>query len=182
MKKRKGFTLVEVIVSILLTVMTVLVSHAGITSSMRITTESYRKRAAIHEAENIMKCLSTENIISALNLYALPNKGYTGLTLLGPIKNDEPTGADEKGKIYIFFDKNNTIIDSVLESDGEMKAAIFRRNTVAPPNGAVWWLCIDITEVEIGEFNGKETYKGAFKIRAEMLRGGALLYEATFEK
>lgn len=197
MKKRKGFTLIEVIVSILLTVMTVLAAHAGITSSMRITTESYRKRAAIHETENIMKCLSTENFVSALNLYAdafiSPDADMSDDRKdeikakqldIERVYNTENENEKDK-KVYLFFDKDNQMIDSVEDKvEGEtqiIKFSPFGYNEIAMPRETVWWICIDFADVTRTESNADYIYTGPFKIHAETVRG-AVLYEANFEK
>lgn len=182
MKKRKGFTLIEVIVSILLTVMTVLAAHAGITSSMRITTESYRKRAAIHETENIMKCLSTENFISALNLYA---------NVAGEARFNEAQFDNKEAKykkVYIYFDKDNKMIGGDQAAglwDKVFYYPIENETGEAPavtiPQYSVWWICIDFADVTRTEHNEKYIYTGPFKIHAETIRGAAL-YEANFEK
>ena len=184
MKKRKGFTLIEVIVSILLTVMTVLAAHAGITSSMRITTESYRKRAAIHETENIMKCLSTENFISALNLYA----NVAEEARFNEAQFDFDKEVKYK-KVYIYFDKDNKMIG------GDQAAGLWDKvfyypienqetgeaTTVFTPQHSVWWICIDFSDVTRHQINAEYNYKGTFKIHAETVRGAAL-YDANFEK
>lgn len=67
--KKKGFTLVEVVVSILLVVMLIGMTYGAITVSLRYSSKYDLQRDALHEIQNLRTLLRTDNIPAALNLY-----------------------------------------------------------------------------------------------------------------
>ncbi len=67
--KKKGFTLVEVVVSILLVVMLIGMTYGAITVSLRYSSKYDLQRDALHEIQNLRTLLRANNIPAALNLY-----------------------------------------------------------------------------------------------------------------
>jgi len=70
MKKRRGFSIVEVVISLLL----IAIMAAGVFSTISVSINLKRKNtiraSALREIENVAKCLSSNNINNALEFYA----------------------------------------------------------------------------------------------------------------
>lgn len=99
--KKKGFTLVEVVVSILLVVMLIGMTYGAITVSLRYSSKYDLQRDALHEIQNLRTLLRTDNIPAALNLYI----GCDGRDPGHQTIPDETTGS-----VILYYSREGTLL------------------------------------------------------------------------
>lgn len=110
--KKKGFTLVEVVVSILLVVMLIGMTYGAITVSLRYSSKYDLQRDALHEIQNLRTLLRTDNIPAALNL-------YIGCDGRDPGHQTIPVAASE---IILYYGREGTLLgwdDGAPPSDSD---------------------------------------------------------------
>lgn len=110
--KKKGFTLVEVVVSILLVVMLIGMTYGAITVSLRYSSKYDLQRDALHEIQNLRTLLRTDNIPAALNLYIGCDSRDPGHQTI--------TGA--ASKIILYYGREGTLLgwdDGAPPSDSD---------------------------------------------------------------
>lgn len=127
MRRRKGFTLVEVAVSLVLVGLVIVSVYVTIASTTRNATKNKIHNFAVHEIENIVDC------------FAVP-EGYTG--------DSNPTVSAALGLLYgstyqnafeLYFNVNGDLIDSRELSEIEREI----------PPGTIWKIKVDISNSEI---------------------------------
>lgn len=110
--KKKGFTLVEVVVSILLVVMLIGMTYGAITVSLRYSSKYDLQRDALHEIQNLRTLLRADNIPAALNL-------YIGCDGRDPGHQTIPVAAS---KIILYYGREGTLLgwdDGAPPSDSD---------------------------------------------------------------
>ena len=111
--KKKGFTLVEVVVSILLVVMLIGMTYGAITVSLRYSSKYDLQRDALHEIQNLRTLLRTDNIPAALNLYI----GCDGRDSGHQTITNETTGS-----VILYYSREGTLLgwdDGTTPSDSD---------------------------------------------------------------
>ena len=140
MRRRKGFTLVEVAVSLVLVGLVIVSVYVTIASTTRNATKNKIHNFAVHEIENIVDC------------FAVP-EGYTGdanltpnLTVsaaLGLLYKEKPVSITDTTAFVLYFNVNG----DVLGSSGL-------------PSGAIWKITVSendgITTVTAQYVTGKQ--------------------------
>ena len=136
MRRRKGFTLVEVAVSLVLVGMVIVSVYVTIASTTRNATKNKIHNFAVHEIENIVDC------------FAVP-EGYTGdanltpnLTVsaaLGLLYKENPVSSTDPTAIVLYFNVNG----DVLGSSGL-------------PSGAIWKITVSNSEITAQYVTGKQ--------------------------
>ena len=140
MRRRKGFTLVEVAVSLVLVGLVIVSVYVTIASTTRNATKNKIHNFAVHEIENIVDC------------FAVP-EGYTGdanltpnLTVsaaLGLLYKEKPVSITDPTAFVLYFNVNG----DVLGSSGL-------------PSGAIWKITVSendgITTVTAQYVTGKQ--------------------------
>ena len=135
MRRRKGFTLVEVAVSLVLVGLVIVSVYVTIASTTRNATKNKIHNFAVHEIENIVDC------------FAVP-EGYTG--------DSNPTVSAALGLLYgstyqnafvLYFNVNGKVVGS-----NELSEII--------PSGAIWKITVSendgITTVTAQYVTGKQ--------------------------
>ena len=135
MRRRKGFTLVEVAVSLVLVGLVIVSVYVTIASTTRNATKNKIHNFAVHEIENIVDC------------FAVP-EGYTGdanLTVsaaLGLLY-----GINDPNAFVLYFNVNGKVVGS-----NELSEII--------PSGAIWKITVSendgITTVTAQYVTGKQ--------------------------
>ena len=140
MRRRKGFTLVEVAVSLVLVGLVIVSVYVTIASTTRNATKNKIHNFAVHEIENIVDC------------FAVP-EGYTG--------DANPTVSAALGLLYgstyqnafeLYFNVNGDLIDSRELSEIEREI----------PPGTIWKITVsnseitEITEITAQYVTGKQ--------------------------
>lgn len=134
MRRRKGFTLVEVAVSLVLVGLVIVSVYVTIASTTRNATKNKIHNFAVHEIENIVDC------------FAVP-EGYTGdanLTVsaaLGLLY-----GINDPNAFVLYFNVNGDVLGShgLPEIESEI------------PDGAIWKIKVDKTTVTAQYVTGKQ--------------------------
>ena len=134
MRRRKGFTLVEVAVSLVLVGLVIVSVYVTIASTTRNATKNKIHNFAVHEIENIVDC------------FAVP-EGYTGDPNLTPnLTVSAALGLLYKGVIItdptafvLYFNVNG----DVLGSSGL-------------PSGAIWKITVSNSEITAQYVTGKQ--------------------------
>lgn len=67
--KRRGFSLVEVVISLVLISLLIGMTYSAITVSVTNTTNAELERLALHEVQNLETLMRADNVPAALNLY-----------------------------------------------------------------------------------------------------------------
>ena len=109
MRRRKGFTLVEVAVSLVLVGLVIVSVYVTIASTTRNATKNKIHNFAVHEIENIVDC------------FAVP-EGYTGdpnltpnLTVsaaLGLLYKEKPVSITDPTAFVLYFNVNGDVLGS----------------------------------------------------------------------
>lgn len=136
MRRRKGFTLVEVAVSLVLVGLVIVSVYVTIASTTRTATKNKIHNFAVHEIENIVDC------------FAVP-EGYTGdanltpnLTVsaaLGLLYKEKPVSITDTTAFVLYFNVNG----DVLGSSGL-------------PSGAIWKITVSNSEITAQYVTGKQ--------------------------
>ena len=132
MRRRKGFTLVEVAVSLVLVGLVIVPVYVTIASTTRNATKNKIHNFAVHEIENIVDC------------FAVP-EGYTGdpnLTVsaaLGLLYKEKPVSITDPTAFVLYFNVNG----DVLGSSGL-------------PSGAIWKITVSNSEITAQYVTGKQ--------------------------
>ena len=135
MRRRKGFTLVEVAVSLVLVGLVIVSVYVTIASTTRTATKNKIHNFAVHEIENIVDC------------FAVP-EGYTG--------DSNPTVSAALGLLYGSITDTNAFVlyfnvnGDVLGSHGlpEIESEI--------PDGAIWKITVSNSEITAQYVTGKQ--------------------------
>ena len=139
MRRRKGFTLVEVAVSLVLVGLVIVSVYVTIASTTRNATKNKIHNFAVHEIENIVDC------------FAVP-EGYTGdgnLTVsaaLGLLYKEKPVSITDTTAFGLYFNVNGDVLGShgLPEIESEI------------PDGAIWKIKVDKTTVTAQYVTGKQ--------------------------
>ena len=134
MRRRKGFTLVEVAVSLVLVGLVIVSVYVTIASTTRNATKNKIHNFAVHEIENIVDC------------FAVP-EGYTG--------DSNPTVSAALGLLYgindptafvLYFNVNGDLLGShgLPEIESEI------------PDGAIWKITVSNSEITAQYVTGKQ--------------------------
>ncbi len=99
--KKKGFTLVEVVVSILLVVMLIGMTYGAITVSLRYSSKYDLQRDALHEIQNLRTLLRADNIPAALNLYIGCDDRDLG---------HQPIADETTGSVILYYSREGTLL------------------------------------------------------------------------
>ena len=131
MRRRKGFTLVEVAVSLVLVGLVIVSVYVTIASTTRNATKNKIHNFAVHEIENIVDC------------FAVP-EGYTG--------DSNPTVSAALGLLYgindptafvLYFNVNGKVVGS-----NELSGII--------PSGTIWKITVSNSEITAQYVTGKQ--------------------------
>ncbi len=141
MRRRKGFTLVEVAVSLVLVGLVIVSVYVTIASTTRNATKNKIHNFAVHEIENIVDC------------FAVP-EGYTGdpnltpnLTVsaaLGLLYKEKPVSITDPTAFVLYFNVNG----DVLGSHGLPEIEI--------PSGTIWKITVSNSEITAQYVTGKQ--------------------------
>lgn len=136
MRRRKGFTLVEVAVSLVLVGLVIVSVYVTIASTTRNATKNKIHNFAVHEIENIVDC------------FAVP-EGYTGDPNLTPNLTVSAAlgllyGITDPTAFVLYFNVNGEI----LGSSGLPEIEI--------PSGTIWKIKVDKTTVTAQYVTGKQ--------------------------
>ena len=132
MRRRKGFTLVEVAVSLVLVGLVIVSVYVTIASTTRTATKNKIHNFAVHEIENIVDC------------FAVP-EGYTGdsnptvSAALGLLYKEKPVSITDPTAFVLYFNVNG----DVLGSSGL-------------PSGAIWKITVSNSEITAQYVTGKQ--------------------------
>lgn len=134
MRRRKGFTLVEVAVSLVLVGLVIVSVYVTIASTTRNATKNKIHNFAVHEIENIVDC------------FAVP-EGYTGdgnLTVsaaLGLLY-----GSTYQNAFVLYFNVNGDVLGS--HGFPEIESEI--------PSGTIWKITVSNSEIAAQYVTGKQ--------------------------
>ena len=137
MRRRKGFTLVEVAVSLVLVGLVIVSVYVTIASTTRNATKNKIHNFAVHEIENIVDC------------FAVP-EGYTGdgnLTVsaaLGLLYKEKPVSITDTTAFVLYFNVNGDL----LGSHGLPEIEI--------PSGTIWKITVSNSEITAQYVTGKQ--------------------------
>lgn len=132
MRRRKGFTLVEVAVSLVLVGLVIVSVYVTIASTTRNATKNKIHNFAVHEIENIVDC------------FAVP-EGYTGdanLTVsaaLGLLYKEKPVSITDTTAFVLYFNVNGDLLGSH-----------------GLPSGAIWKITVSNSEITAQYVTGKQ--------------------------
>ena len=143
MRRRKGFTLVEVAVSLVLVGLVIVSVYVTIASTTRNATKNKIHNFAVHEIENIVDC------------FAVP-EGYTGdanltpnLTVsaaLGLLYKEKPVSITVPTAFVLYFNVNGEILGSSGLPEIE----------IAIPSGTIWKIKVDNSNITAQYVTGKQ--------------------------
>lgn len=130
MRRRKGFTLVEVAVSLVLVGLVIVSVYVTIASTTRNATKNKIHNFAVHEIENIVDC------------FAVP-EGYTGdgnLTVsaaLGLLYKEKPVSITDPTAFVLYFNVNGDLLGShgLPEIESEIPSGTIWKITVSENDG-----------------------------------------------
>ena len=137
MRRRKGFTLVEVAVSLVLVGLVIVSVYVTIASTTRNATKNKIHNFAVHEIENIVDC------------FAVP-EGYTGdgnLTVsaaLGLLYKEKPVSITDTTAFVLYFNVNGKVVGSNELSEIEI------------PSGTIWKITVSNSEITAQYVTGKQ--------------------------
>ena len=136
MRRRKGFTLVEVAVSLVLVGLVIVSVYVTIASTTRNATKNKIHNFAVHEIENIVDC------------FAVP-EGYTGdsnptvSAALGLLYKEKPVSITDPTAFELYFNVNGDLIGS-----RELQKII--------PAGTIWKITVSNSEITAQYVTGKQ--------------------------
>lgn len=128
MRRRKGFTLVEVAVSLVLVGLVIVSVYVTIASTTRNATKNKIHNFAVHEIENIVDC------------FAVP-EGYTGdpnLTVsaaLGLLYKEKPVSITDTTAFVLYFNVNGDLRGSSGLPEIEIPSGTIWKITVSENDG-----------------------------------------------
>lgn len=140
MRRRKGFTLVEVAVSLVLVGLVIVSVYVTIASTTRNATKNKIHNFAVHEIENIVDC------------FAVPD-GYTGdpnltpnLTVSAALGLLYDSSITDPNAFVLYFNVNGDLRGShgLPEIESEI------------PSGTIWKITVDKTTVTAQYVTGKQ--------------------------
>lgn len=131
MRRRKGFTLVEVAVSLVLVGLVIVSVYVTIASTTRNATKNKIHNFAVHEIENIVDC------------FAVP-EGYTGDANLTP----NLTVSAALGLLYGINDPNAFVLYFNVNGDVLGSSGL--------PSGAIWKITVSNSEITAQYVTGKQ--------------------------
>ena len=131
MRRRKGFTLVEVAVSLVLVGLVIVSVYVTIASTTRNATKNKIHNFAVHEIENIVDC------------FAVP-EGYTGDANLTP----NLTVSAALGLLYGINDPNAFVL--YFNVNGDLLGSH------GLPSGAIWKITVSNSEITAQYVTGKQ--------------------------
>lgn len=141
MRRRKGFTLVEVAVSLVLVGLVIVSVYVTIASTTRNATKNKIHNFAVHEIENIVDC------------FAVP-EGYTGdpnltpnLTVsaaLGLLYKEKPVSITDTTAFVLYFNVNGDLRGSSGLPEIEI------------PSGTIWKITVSNSEITAQYVTGKQ--------------------------
>ena len=127
MRRRKGFTLVEVAVSLVLVGLVIVSVYVTIASTTRNATKNKIHNFAVHEIENIV------------DSFAVP-EGYTG--------DANPTVSAALGLLYGINDPNAFVLYFNVNGDVLGSSGL--------PSGAIWKITVSNSEITAQYVTGKQ--------------------------
>ena len=127
MRRRKGFTLVEVAVSLVLVGLVIVSVYVTIASTTRNATKNKIHNFAVHEIENIVDC------------FAVP-EGYTG--------DANPTVSAALGLLYGSTYQNAFVLYFNVNGDVLGSSGL--------PSGAIWKITVSNSEITAQYVTGKQ--------------------------
>ena len=127
MRRRKGFTLVEVAVSLVLVGLVIVSVYVTIASTTRNATKNKIHNFAVHEIENIVDC------------FAIP-EGYTG--------DSNPTVSAALGLLYGINDPTAFVLYFNVNGDLLGSSGL--------PSGAIWKITVSNSEITAQYVTGKQ--------------------------
>lgn len=139
MRRRKGFTLVEVAVSLVLVGLVIVSVYVTIASTTRTATKNKIHNFAVHEIENIVDC------------FAVP-EGYTGdsnLTVsaaLGLLYKEKPVSITDTTAFVLYFNVNGDLLGSHGLPEIEIEI----------PSGTIWKITVSNSEITAQYVTGKQ--------------------------
>lgn len=138
MRRRKGFTLVEVAVSLVLVGLVIVSVYVTIASTTRTATKNKIHNFAVHEIENIVDC------------FAVP-EGYTGDANLTPNLTVSAAlgllyGSTYQNAFVLYFNVNGDVLGShgLPEIESEI------------PSGTIWKITVSNSEITAQYVTGKQ--------------------------
>ena len=138
MRRRKGFTLVEVAVSLVLVGLVIVSVYVTIASTTRNATKNKIHNFAVHEIENIVDC------------FAVP-EGYTGDGNLTP----NLTVSAALGLLYGSTDQNAFVL--YFNVNGDLRGSHgFPEIESEIPSGTIWKITVSNSEITAQYVTGKQ--------------------------
>ena len=134
MRRRKGFTLVEVAVSLVLVGLVIVSVYVTIASTTRNATKNKIHNFAVHEIENIVDC------------FAVP-EGYTG--------DSNPTVSAALGLLYGSTYQNAFVLYFNVNGDLRGSHGFPEIESEIPP-GAIWKITVSNSEITAQYVTGKQ--------------------------
>ena len=138
MRRRKGFTLVEVAVSLVLVGLVIVSVYVTIASTTRNATKNKIHNFAVHEIENIVDC------------FAVP-EGYTGDANLTP----NLTVSAALGLLYGINDPNAFVLYFNVNGDLLGSHGLPEIESEIPP-GTIWKITVSNSEITAQYVTGKQ--------------------------
>lgn len=134
MRRRKGFTLVEVAVSLVLVGLVIVSVYVTIASTTRNATKNKIHNFAVHEIENIVDC------------FAVP-EGYTG--------DSNPTVSAALGLLYGSTYQNAFVL--YFNVNGDLRGSHgFPEIESEIPSGTIWKIKVDNSNITAQYVTGKQ--------------------------
>ena len=134
MRRRKGFTLVEVAVSLVLVGLVIVSVYVTIASTTRTATKNKIHNFAVHEIENIVDC------------FAVP-EGYTG--------DSNPTVSAALGLLYGSTYQNAFVL--YFNVNGDLRGSHgFPEIESEIPSGTIWKITVSNSEITAQYVTGKQ--------------------------
>ena len=138
MRRRKGFTLVEVAVSLVLVGLVIVSVYVTIASTTRNATKNKIHNFAVHEIENIVDC------------FAVP-EGYTGDANLTPNLTVSAAlgllyGINDPNAFVLYFNVNGDLLGSHGLPEIEIEI----------PSGTIWKITVSNSEITAQYVTGKQ--------------------------
>ena len=134
MRRRKGFTLVEVAVSLVLVGLVIVSVYVTIASTTRNATKNKIHNFAVHEIENIVDC------------FAVP-EGYTG--------DANPTVSAALGLLYDVSIIDTTAFVLYFNVNGDLRGSSGLPE-IEIPSGTIWKIQVDNSNITAQYVTGKQ--------------------------
>ena len=134
MRRRKGFTLVKVAVSLVLVGLVIVSVYVTIASTTRNATKNKIHNFAVHEIENIVDC------------FAVP-EGYTG--------DANPTVSAALGLLYDVSIIDTTAFVLYFNVNGDLRGSSGLPE-IEIPSGTIWKIKVDNSNITAQYVTGKQ--------------------------